>query len=77
MDKSQESQVKNLIMGANLALEAHKFDKAKSICEQALKLDDNNPNIYLILLLAKYKVTEIVKYGTNITYIKITFLASK
>lgn len=59
MAKTNDSEVKSLIMGANLALEAHKFDKAKSICEQALKLDDNNPNIYLILLLAKYKVTEI------------------
>ena len=59
MTKTNGSEVKSLIMGANLALEAHKFDKAKSICEQALKLDDNNPNIYLILLLAKYKVTEI------------------
>ena len=59
MTKANDSKVKSLIMGANLALEAHKFDKAKSICEQALKLDANNPNIYLILLLAKYKVTEI------------------
>lgn len=59
MAKTNDSEVKTLIMGANLALEAHKFDKAKSICEQALKLDDNNPNIYLILLLARYKVTEI------------------
>ena len=32
MAKTNDSEVKSLIMGANLALEAHKFDKAKSIC---------------------------------------------
>ena len=59
MDKSQESQVKKLIMGANLALEAHKFGKAKQICLEALKIESDNPNIYMIMLLADYRVTEI------------------
>ena len=61
MDKQQQiqSQVKSIIMGANLSLEAHKYGQAKQICKEALELDKDNPNIYLIMLLADYKVTEI------------------
>ena len=61
MDKKQQiqSQVKSIIMGANLSLEAHKYGQAKQICREALELEKDNPNIYLIMLLADYKVTEI------------------
>jgi hypothetical protein len=57
--KIDESQVKFLINKANIELEAHKYKKSKKTCYQALKLDSENPVIYLILLLAQNKVTEI------------------
>ena len=59
MNKEKESQVRNLILGANAALEAHKFAKSKQICREALQLEPDNPNIHMIMLLADYKVTEI------------------
>ena len=59
MDNSKESEVKTLILLANKELEAHNFKKSKSICNKALQIDSSNPNIYLILLLAQYQVTEI------------------
>lgn len=58
-NNTDESQVKFLINKANVELEAHNYKKSKKTCYQALKLDSNNPNIYLILLLAQNKVTEI------------------
>ena len=59
MDNQQEIQVKNLIIKANYALEGHRFDESKQICNEALRLESDNPNIYLIMLLADYNVTEI------------------
>ena len=59
MKNKNTAHVKILLNKANAELEAHKFDKSKKICYQALKLDSDNPNIYLILLLAEYEVTEI------------------
>lgn len=59
MKEAIEEKVKTLIIEANSELEAHNFDKSKEICNQALELDSDDPNIYLILLLAEYKVTEI------------------
>ena len=59
MDNSNESEVKTLIVLANKELEAHNFKKSKKICNKALQIDAENPNIYLILFLAQYKVTEI------------------
>ena len=53
------NQVQELIIKANNQLEAHNFEEADRICKKAIKLDYNNPNIYLIQLLAEYKVTEI------------------
>ena len=54
-----KSQIKFLINKANIELEAHNYKKSKKTCYQALKLDSENPIIYLILLLAQNKVTEI------------------
>ena len=51
-NNTDESQVKFLINKANVELEAHNYKKSKKTCYQALKLDSDNPNIYLILLLA-------------------------
>ena len=73
MDNSKESEVKTLIILANKELEAHNFKKSKSICNKALQIDSSNPNIYLILLLAQYQVTEIedlqkceIDYGSEL-----------
>ncbi len=54
-----KNKIKELIIEANNQLEAHNFEEADRICKKAIKLDYNNPNIYLIQLLAEYKVTEI------------------
>ncbi len=59
MDKSKESELKTLIVLANKELEAHNFKKSKRICNKALQINSENPNIYLILFLAQYKVSEI------------------
>lgn len=59
MEENNELKVKHLILLANNQLEAHNFKNAKKLCDEALKYDSDNPNIYLILLLAKYEVTEI------------------
>ena len=56
---SFEQQIKDLIVEANNQLEAHNFEEADKICKKAAILDYNNPNIYLIQLLAEYEVTEI------------------
>lgn len=55
----EENEVKSIIDKANKALEEHDFENAKKICEEGLMLDCENPNLYLIQLLADYKVTEI------------------
>ena len=54
-----KNKIKELIIEANNQLEAHNFEEADRICKKAIKLDYNNPNIYLIQLLAEYRVTEI------------------
>lgn len=59
MEENKELEIDNKIILANNELEAHNFEKAERICEDALELDSENPNIYLILLLAKYQVTEL------------------
>ena len=59
MEENKELKVKHLIVLANKLLEAHNFKEAKKMCYEALKMDYEDPNIYLILLLANYEVTEI------------------
>lgn len=59
MEENNEEQVKSILEKANNALEAHKFTLANNLCEEGLKIDCENPNLYLIQLLAKYEVTEI------------------
>lgn len=74
MNNKDTSQVKFLINKANVELEAHNFSKSKNTCYKALELDSDNPNIYLILLLAQYKVTEIEDLkNCNIDYESETY----
>ena len=60
MKVEDSEKVKALIIEANNELEAHNFLRANEICEEAASLDYSNPNIYMIQLLARYEVTEIV-----------------
>ena len=74
MNNTNTAQVKFLINKANAELEAHNYSKSKKTCYQALELDSDNPNIYLILLLAKYEVTEIEDLkNCNIDYESETY----
>ncbi len=59
MEYDNEQKAKKLIFLSNKELEAHNFSKAEKLCNEALEFDSENPNIYLILLLAKHEVTEI------------------
>ena len=74
MKNTNTAQVKFLINKANAELEAHNYSKSKKTCYQALELDSDNPNIYLILLLAQYEVTEIEDLkNCNIDYESETY----
>ncbi len=52
-----------LLKRAKLALEDGEFSKADEFCEQALNIDAENAEAYLIKLLAEFKVTSIEKLG--------------
>ena len=59
MANNKNLNLKDLILLSNSELEIHNFEKSIELCRDALKIDPEDPNIYLILLLAKYQVTEI------------------
>ena len=78
-----KNKIKELIIEANNQLEAHNFEEADRICKKAIKLDYNNPNIYLIQLLAEYKITEIedlencdIDFNSN-NYKKVRYYADQ